>query len=279
MSIGKYIDKAGVEIEGFYYTFPGFNGENVVNKYNIVYDGSIKINGKKANHDCFFEFDTNHPSSVLKKFAEWNSPHKKDSLRYYFRVGEVVSPPLPSNAEVLKFISECWPDKSNKTSALHFHLSFKEVGHYSCLMEEDFGVYFREQLHKFAVENNLNQVMQSRIFNKCDHSRYYCKDNFIPLNQVFVKQKIWHENSPHRYTILNFCFGLHKTMECRVFSSHTKLKTGIDCWKWLSTTVENYLEDNYSKFLENAKHVESSMEVSDEFFKTPEQDDNFIVIV
>lgn len=282
MSIGKYIDKAGVEIEGFYYTFPGYNGFNVINKYGLIYDGSVKINGKKANHDCSFDFEVNHPKSVLEKFENWKQSEKVNpsaSIKQFFRVGEVVSKPLANYKDVVRFLNDCWPDKSNKTSALHFHLSFLDSSYYSCLMEQSFGIYFRECLQKFAVENNLNQVMQSRIFNKCEHSQYYCKDNFIPLNQVYVKQKIWHDNSPNRYTILNFCYGLHKTMECRVFSSHTKLKIGIDCWKWLAKTVEDYLDNNYQKFLESSYSQESVIEVDDKILEKTENQDNFIVIV
>jgi hypothetical protein len=282
MSVGNFVDKVGVEIEGFYYTFPGFNGHNVINKYSLVYDGSIKIDGKKASHDCSFPSGINHPNSVLEKFAEFQKQSgSTHPIQSYFRVGEVVSEPLNSNAAVIQFLRECWPDKSNKTSALHFHLSFKKIGYYSCLMEEKFGIEFRERLQKFAVENNLNKIIQSRIFNKCEHSQYYCRDRFIPLNQVFVKQKVWHDNSPDRYTILNFCFGLHKTMECRVFSSHTNIKAGLACWKWLFNTVEDYLKNNYEEFISsNEQESQFNLEVEDSFNKQQEEkEDNFIVIV
>lgn len=264
--IGKYIMYAGVEIEGGYYVFNGSRGYTAINTEKFEYDGSLKINGEKSNHDGVVSTNFAHPKKIQEQFQEYCSknslPYSSNYLLSHFRMGELVSNKLSSTSAVKDFIKKCWPDFTNETMSLHFHISFLKSSYYSCLMEPEFGKYFKKELAKFAEEGKINKTLHGRIFNNTEHAQYYCKDNFIPLKQVFVKKKIWHDQSPDRYTILNYCHGLHKTLECRVFTSHTNAQMGVKCWNWFKKTVEDYLANNYQNYINNLSVVDLEEDVT-----------------
>jgi len=255
MSIGQFIDKVGIEIEGLWFEADGFQGKKVCANHPIEHDGSLK-------------FGDNYKNRILEQIKSLHAAGKLPSSnpKHFVRIGEVISKPINSMESALQFIHDNWPDQSNRTCGLHFHISTKNPGHYSALMDDEFGVYFREQIREFSKE--ANSVLKGRILGTNEHALKYCRDEFRPAKQAYVTKKVYRNHDPEagRYTILNYCYGLHKTMECRVFTTHMSANRGARCLEWFVSTIENFLANNYER-LSNSE-VQQSFEVEVEDRKT-----------
>lgn len=248
--ISKYINLIAVEIEGVWYNLDGCRGPKVLNEIGQpVHDGSVK-------------FPKVHKNKFLKIYEE---NRKKNAHVGYppitslMHKGEVVSSPFGSMLELSKWMSNYWPDLTNNTCGLHFHVSLNTHGYYSCLMDEKFYPFFKNKLADFAAQEKLNKVFQDRFYNKTEWAKKYCNDTFHPEKQAYVNHKIYHDKCPDRYTILNYCFGLHSTLEIRVFSAHMSPKMAIKSAHWWVNCVNEYLENNYEEF---SKYAISTDEIS-----------------
>lgn len=221
MSVSKFINKIGLELEGGWFRHDGFRGLVTMDNYSLIRDSSIELG-----------------SSIPKRF--WgNDIGKLQNLRDNFHIGELVSNPYNSLEEAENLIKECWPDITNTTCGFHIHLSFNKPSYYSCLMDSGFYDYFRSSLYEFMVEHKLGQTFRDRF----DGHNRFCLNNFDPDAQAYTEQK-YH---PARYYALNFCYGLHKTMEVRVFNAVMPRTKAVKALRWFVKCVDSYLENNFAK--------------------------------
>lgn len=232
MPINKYVNKVGIEIEGNWINLKGCRGPAAISNAGIVHDGSVK-------------FDDRYPKRFWDLCKKNNSSHNPRTLAH---IGEVVSPAFNSIETATKWMMDYWPDRTNSTCGLHFHASLNDSSYYSCLMEKEFYLYLKKSLAGFATEEKLNRIFHERFEGKTEWAKKYCRDEFIPLKQAFVTQKLYNDANRSRYTMLNFCHGLHETVEIRVFTAHMPLKRSVNCLLWYVSVITNYLEENYDSF-------------------------------
>ena len=264
MPINKFLNLAACEIEGTFLNLKGCRGPAAINDVSITYDGSVRVNEK-------------YPKRFWDLCKEMGNGHSPKQLAH---VGEVVSPPFDNLDNAKQWMLKYYPDATNSSCGLHFHVSLNNPGYYSCLMEKEFYLYMKESLGKFADEQKLNKIFRERFEGKTEWAKKYCRDEFIPLKQAFVSQKNYNDAGRNRYTLLNFCYGLHETVEIRVFTAHMPVKRAVKCLEWYVNVITEYLEQNYEKFC-NTELTTESVDIecdSDNIFAQADESNDDIAV-
>ncbi len=214
----KYIKGIGIELEGLFHKLPN----------NATHDGSVG-----GPQGIFYDDeDGTIDSDLHKKVMKAAEVSRGSSSEYY--QGESRSDICYSFEEVREYVLKNYPIKSNGSCGLHIHLSFKKPLYYALLMEQSFNIYFLKELEDWGLRANI----QSKNFWKRlrgDNDRY-CARSFRPESQVWRQSK-----SDNRYTQLNYCYGLKKTLEFRLlpmFKDHDLAVTAI---KKVMEITEEYL--------------------------------------
>ncbi len=148
--------------------------------------------------------------------------------------GELPSPPLkPEEAEA--WLRKYYPDATNESCGFHIHLSTKRNLDYGRLMERKFFNHFYKEAGEWAKRVGLPR--EHPFWARWRGESTYCTKTFIPEKQVFVTTK-----AGQRYTMLNFCYGLHQTMECRLAPGWETADLAWQWTEWLMGLVEEYLK-------------------------------------
>lgn len=200
----KYIDMIGVEIEG---------GWDAPPKVDLQQDESITL----RNGTCPF-------------------------------IGEVQSE--PGNFEtVSKFIDENCPDYVDPSCGFHIHVSLKSTNFYLALTDKAFHDFFKKKAKEWATDQGLKPT--HRFFKRLVGENKHCRDIFRPEEQIACRTK--NDARAHigsipedqiRRTQLNYCYGIHRTIENRLFPCDTNpalLKSGV---KMYIDTIEEFLDDH-----------------------------------
>lgn len=162
----------------------------------------------------------------------WNRPTGRDvdrrlhrcgdgSVRCYgeHHTGEVSTAPADSVAELEQLIDVGYPDVVDNSCGFHVHLSF-DTGLYHRLMDRAFWDHF---LAFWDRTVNLTATKKRELFPEWDATDWarliprlagqnnYTRREFYPEKQLYLASK-----GSHRYTHLNYCHGLHGTVECRL---------------------------------------------------------------
>lgn len=155
-------------------------------------------------------------------------------------IGELVLPPCSSLEELFTFCEKNWPDEVTERCSMHVHVSFKNITFYSQTMTEKFFNEFLSSIEKWGIEYPCANVhFWNRLFDK----NKYCRRRFNPEPQLHITKDTKHNNQERR-TILNYSYGCHKTLECRLFPAFINIKTAFSAIEHFVNFVENYLEAN-----------------------------------
>ena len=129
-------------------------------------------------------------------------------------MGEMPSPPMEP-AEAFEWIEENYPQVVDNTCGLHVHMSFTRAGHYQQLMIPEFQATILTETEKWAKQENIDPA--HTLWPRLQGRSQYCKHDFWPDLQAQAHEKDFDKRRKgHRYTVLNYCYGRHKTLECRL---------------------------------------------------------------
>lgn len=170
----------GLEMEGGWQPRPA--------GIKITHDGSVFCNGAPTG------------------FKADKSPSNRN-------FGEVVSNVMePIGIPV--WMKRFYPTHHDITCGLHVHMSFKTAEYYVALMDKDFQDTLIHHLELWGKENNIpaDHTFWARLAGK----NRYCLSEFFANEQALQRSKSFDTARGHRYTMLNYCYGLHGTIECRV---------------------------------------------------------------
>jgi len=223
-----HIALIGVEMEGAYKKL------NFETSQGFKHDGSVKV--RQEFHKC---------KKKCICSCELCKVKKKCCVRIkYNYIGEVVSQPMKLKA-LIKFMDNNYPIKTNRSTGLHCHFSFKNVQDYGRLLERKFYYYLLDRLEKFGRENKLNPkgVFWERLKGK----NTYCNRRFLAIGQ-----KNGTENE--RYTIINACYKKYGTLEIRVLPAFQKKRISLKAVKELHNIIEDYLNQPY-QVKKKSKHI------------------------
>lgn len=138
--------------------------------------------------------------------------------------GEISSPSMEPAAAAL-WIKKYYPDIVDKTCGLHVHMSFRTAQHYERLMVKEYHDTLLAYLAKWGEAAGVRAAhpFWGRIKGEYDT----CSNNFWPDLQVTKKSKVYQHAEGSRYTVLNYCWHLHGTIECRVLPMFEQSKTAV----------------------------------------------------
>lgn len=152
-------------------------------------------------------------------------------------VGESHTEPMDNIQGIFNEVEAKYPDHLDESCGMHVHISLPEL-YYSCLCDVGFWNHFGIKmglLGDYIRKSGVN-IDYDRFIYRLDGNNSTCRSTFEPNLQVNDRNK-----SSNRYRQLNFCYSLHKTLECRVlpmFVSVDNAKMAIYHLLWV---VESYL--------------------------------------
>ena len=213
----KYIDRIGVEIEGLWHK----DIDNTVLRKKLH-----RLKGWTRNYDSFIQSDGS--------ISIGNSNPDYDDY-------EITTPPLDLR-NTLKAISMItkFLKHTNDTCGFHIHASFKDTNNYLKLTQPDFMTSFVKVMTKTFPETKI------RTTNNFCRGTYDTGQEVSTIERQFIDT--YKERT--RYKAVNFCYGLHKTVEFRLFPAMQWMSDKDIFSKYVLETVgfiEHYLNSMPSK--------------------------------
>lgn len=154
--------------------------------------------------------------------------------------GEVVSKPYRSLFSLKEWYHANYPPHINNTCGLHVHFSFLSESFYSKLMDETFKDFFIQQMEAWGKSTNCKSA---QFWERIRGNNSFCKlSTWHPEVQAAIKKK-YREDHSKRYGVWNFCYGLHKTAECRVLPMFTDKDYGWLAINQVINLVDKWLDD------------------------------------
>lgn len=120
------------------------------------------------------------------------------------------------------------------------------------LMTKDFETFFIQKMTKFGKD--MSYQSEHLFWDRLKGSNPFCAKDFKPEEQAIRSDK----RGP-RYAQLNFCYGLHGTLECRLFHGTADPKEIQSCINIFVEIVEEFLERSEVK----TKSLEKTYEIYD----------------
>ena len=204
------VKAVGLEFEGLWY------------RHNDLFkeDGSVE----------FYQDHEHHPDCDDYEYCDCDQSESYHSGY----VGEVASDILYSSEEMKHFFDDYHPDEVNLTCGLHVHISLNGVDDYSRLCEKSFYKHFKKELIEWGLVHCPNK---RSFFDRLAGHNDYCLDVHAPGRQLGDNQ------GQSRYSILNYCWLDHETIECRVLPMFGDKKIALKAVIAILQIYENYLSD------------------------------------
>jgi len=207
----KFINRVGVELEGGWVDKPPENIHEDISVKNNT-DGFPALVDKKG-----------------KKCQHW---------------GETASPPL-SLAAALRYIKDNYPDGSNDSCGFHVHISVRRPIDYARLMKRGFWTEFLAAVREWGEKQKLPLTHQ--FWSRLDGENRFARKLFRPLSQIGITEKDGRGSGPQgretRRTLLNYCWAMHKTLECRLFPAWETPELAQSATSFFVNFVEVYLAE------------------------------------
>lgn len=156
------------------------------------------------------------PMSVQRDVSFFKNPetNKQELPPGMKHVGEIVSPaffPKLMPAWVRKY----YPHMIDHACGMHIHMSFTCLREYATLMVPEYEATLLEYLTRWGNRNRICD--EHPLWERLKGTTEYCRRIHWPDKQAQAPGKDWdHNRDGHRYTVVNYGFGTHGTIECRV---------------------------------------------------------------
>lgn len=214
------IDKVGLELEGGW-SVPWDDESTSLFKDNatLVADESIREIILPSGKPCEHVGEVNSPALAREQIASWLSDHY---------------PTIVVLAE----------QDGSGGCGLHVHTSFKSVEAYQLLGSWSFYQHFIERMGRLA-SSIADDTEQAHFIHRLAGKNKYCTRKLLTSRQMLMRDK--HDNRDARRTQLNFAWGIHGTLECRLFPMFTKEQDSLLAIEWLLDTYEGWLEQAMPK--------------------------------
>lgn len=198
--IKKRIYRVGIELEG------GWN--KAPEGCKIDHDGSVIIQIPATCLEDIYSPAQVKSANTNGLFLEWKG-HFKNIL-----TGEIPSMVL-APGDFPTWMTKYYPNYVNDTCGLHVHMSFTSAMHYQKLMTPVYTQKIIEHITKWAKAEGLPK--SHPIWSRLSGKSRFCQNKFYGDEQVRKTGKDYNrEAHGNRYTMVNYCFNLHNTLEVRL---------------------------------------------------------------
>lgn len=224
------IDKVGPELEGGWTChcdarFMATRGDMVVHR-----DGTVSSDR--------YSYDTGQASNTVTCRCQPSRLRHDGSVGVTADwVGE-ISPDhgLPLK-DVVGWMKTYYPQAINTSCGMHVHISLKDYGDYTRLMTPEFEGFLMDQL---AAWGKAYKVPPRHAFwHRLLGLNRYCQRGIT--DSIIQRQRSATRRIDDRYYALNFCYGLHGTMEVRVLPMFKDVNTAIRALLAVTRGVNRYL--------------------------------------
>ena len=210
----------GIELEGGWKKLP--------DGINLTHDGSLTGLGEQ-----------DHPTRDELEAARRGSKQ--------LHIGELQSEPLEP-VKLTAWMKQYYPNHMNETCGLHVHMSFHRAKHYMQLMVPEYTATIVEYIGRWAEREHLDH--KHPIWKRLAGENEHCKHLFYADIQAKATKKDYSHDYPgNRYTCINYCNGLHSTLECRLLCMMETYEQGV-------RAVQNILDITNSFLIVTAKREE-----------------------
>lgn len=205
------IHLVGIELEGGWSKLPKGTA--------LVHDGSVRFQGP----EIIAVTDPATGRRTQQVVPGSGPPH----------VGELPSPPLEvsvkgsSTIPWMEWVKQFYPSHVNDSCGMHVHMSFRSALTYQRLMTPDYQVTMMDHLIKWARKVKFGE--NHHIWERLNGTNRYCQHQFMAEEQAQRREKSHDHHAPgHRYTAINYAYGQHSTVECRVLPMMDTSAQAID---------------------------------------------------
>jgi hypothetical protein len=153
-------------------------------------------------------------------------------LNYRYAIGEISSRPL-LRSQIPEFLEANYPQNVNATCGLHVHTSLCNVGRYSQLATKQFFDYWKIKMEQFG---HAYPIKSEQFWDRLNGENTFCRDRFDARLQIPDTTK-----SGARYRLLNYCYSLHGTLECRALPMFKSVRTALAAINAHLDIIERYL--------------------------------------
>lgn len=223
------IDLVGIELEGGWLRQPSH--------HEVIRDGSVHVEPELVPGEV--DLKTGLPKMRAAKY-----------------IGEIVSQPMRAT-DFPAWMKACYPEFVNGTCGLHVHMSFTSKLNYQRLMTPEFTKLMIKRIGEWAKKEGLpeNHWIWPRLL---DPNHNHCAHLYLGDGQVKMAKKDFHSRGTthSRYTAINYCYGQHKTIECRLLSMVKDVDMAIRGVQVVLDTTNEFL----AKMRERERKVAAGVE-------------------
>lgn len=218
----------GVEIEGAWNELPEsfFNDNNKHHHKIYRSDGSVSgltevlcLTCNKNRRYCQCEINN------------FDSPDVEQSTFKF--VGECASYPYHNINNLLLWVDQYYPIKTNNTCGLHVHVKPQNLQEYQKLMSKKF---YRDYINAIQVwAKSRNVLPDSELYKRLKGKNRYVLRGFKP-----------HQNGqdPEHYRLINYCYSKHGTIEFRLLPAFQSKALARDSIRFTYDFINIWLVTN-----------------------------------
>lgn len=228
------IYRIGVELEGGWAKLPEGTSR-------LVGDGSVRFENPMPDElrthpvNRGLATSTRQAREFQELYAAWANGDAGRSVPKH--VGELPFGPIEVK-ELGQYMRQLYPSHVNDTCGMHVHMSFRKAFLYQRLMDERYPATIIDAVEKWAKRESLPD--DNPIWDRLQGNNSYCKHEFYPDSQAACKNKNHHREGS-RYTSINYCYGLHETIECRLLPMMPDAEMGIKAVQEVINITNAYL--------------------------------------
>jgi len=130
----------------------------------------------------------------------------------------------------------------NSTCGIHVHFSFLNNFYYSKLMDLRLTDILIEELERWKETTAESNSSKDNFQHRLDGDNTYCRREYRAEQQTQLTSK-----DSARYTVINYCFRMHGTIEVRVLPTFEKAETAITAVKKVKKIIEDFLKKALSE--------------------------------
>jgi hypothetical protein len=231
------IVKIGIELEGGWYEMPSneHNRLDPLHSYTWHHDSSVESLDMGSCGDCDY----------------CNDGDSEDCTEGSGHAGEIVSFPMyiddvhpdTSETELLWHLwtKKFYPEEHNYDCGGHFHISFDNIQAFEFLCTVEFFDHFQTELYRWGVRANIKN---SNFWDRLKGENSMCRTTFRGVEQLYTVN----DNYPDcRYSILNFQYNKHGTLEFRILPMFNDPKIYIKAVQVCMDITQKYLDKMANK--------------------------------